>query len=110
MSCKCCKCDKCSSIPEVVTTTVEGILYSPMGDKLLNAAIITEITDKKGESVGLRSTTYTDEYGRYKFKLIGGYHNLYILPTPDGVEKYIGTVHVTGKDFDKIYTIKDLLI
>jgi hypothetical protein len=46
MSCKCCKCDKCSSIPEVVTTTVEGILYSPMGDKLLNAAIITEITDK----------------------------------------------------------------
>jgi hypothetical protein len=92
-----------------ITTHLQGTLLSPVGEPLPNAVITSEMTDADGSYVGVRVSVRTDENGKYNFKLVGGYHNIYVAKTEDDTEKLIGKVHVTGNDYDTVYTLEALL-
>lgn len=92
-----------------ITTHLIGTLLKTNAEPYANAEIIIEMTDADDSFVGTRSSAYCDKYGEYNFKILGGYHNLYILDNPEGVETKIGKVHVSPKDYDKVYTIEELL-
>lgn len=92
-----------------ITTQLIGTLRKTNGEPYANAEIIIEMTDADNSFTGTRSSAYCDEYGEYNFKVLGGYHNIYILDNPDAVETKIGRVHVAPADYDKVYTLEDLL-
>lgn len=92
-----------------ITTHLEGTLFNAVGEPYKDAIIIAEMTDQDDSWTGIRSKAYCNEYGEYKFKLVGGYHNLYVLENEDAVEVKLGKVHVAPSDYDKTYTIKELM-
>ena len=95
--------------PATLTTHLQGKLYGPTGEILPNAVITVEITDRNDSYVGLRTSTKTNEYGIYNFKVTGGYSNIYVAKDEDSSEYLLGKVHVAPSDFDKVYTIEGLL-
>lgn len=95
--------------PGPLTTHLQGKLYGPTGEVLPNAVITVEITDKDGSSVGLRTSTITNEHGIYNFKVTGGYSNIYVAKNVDSSEYLLGRVHVAPTDYDKVYTIEGLI-
>lgn len=93
-------------------TTLSGYLFSPMGDIMPNTEIIAESTDSTGTNSGVRCSHTTNDIGKYNFNLTGGYHKLYVNQVKDdnGIEKYLGLVHITKKDIGVTHTIEDLLV
>jgi hypothetical protein len=73
--CPCCRKDEsleptCDYYhPDTLTTHLQGKLYGPTGEILPNAVITVEITDRNDSYVGLRTSTKTNEYGIYNFKV-----------------------------------------
>lgn len=93
----------------VITTSLVGTLLKTNAEPYSNAEVIIEMTDADNSFIGMRSSAYCDEKGKYSFKIMGGYYNLYILENPDAVETKIGKVHVSPSDYDRVYTIEELL-
>lgn len=92
-----------------ITTQLQGYLLDPMKNPLSNYTIIAEATDSYGSAKGLRATFKTGIDGFYKFYLVEGHHNIYLLKDEDSTEKEIGTIHVRDTDLNKVYTIQELL-
>ena len=86
-----------------ITTQVQGFLLDPMKNALSKA------TDSKGSAKGLRATYQTGVKGFYKFFLVEGYHNIYLLKDEDSTEQLVGTVHVQESDLNKVYSLQELL-
>lgn len=92
-----------------ITTQVQGFLLDPMKNALSKYTIIAEATDSKGSAKGLRATYKTGVKGFYKFFLVEGYHNIYLLKDEDSTEQLLGTVHVQEDDLNKVYSLQELL-
>lgn len=92
-----------------ITTQVQGYLLDPMKNPLKGYDIIAEATNSHGTLKGLRSSHTTAYDGFYKFFLVEGYHNIYLLKDKDSTEQLIGTVHVQENDLNKVYSLQELL-
>lgn len=92
-----------------ITTQLQGYLLDPMKNPLSKYTIIAEATDSFGSAKGLRATFKTGINGFYKFYLVEGHHNIYLLKDEDSNEQLIGTINVKESDLNKVYTLQELL-
>ena len=92
-----------------ITTQLQGYLLDPMKNPLSKYTIIAEATDSFGSAKGLRATFKTGIDGFYKFYLVEGHHNIYLLKDEDSNEQLIGTINVKESDLNKVYTLQELL-
>lgn len=94
---------------KIITTHLRGTLTNNVNQPLKNAEIQLEMTDADDSFNGLTSSAFTDEKGKYDFKIQGGYYNVYLIPTEFDVRVKLGKIHVTDKDFNTLYTLEELL-
>lgn len=92
-----------------ITTQLQGYLLDPMKNPLSKYTIIAEATDSFGSAKGLRATFKTGIEGFYKFYLVEGHHNIYLLKDEDSNEQLVGTINVKESDLNKVYTLQELL-
>lgn len=92
-----------------ITTQLQGYLLDPMKNPLSKYTIIAEATDSFGSAKGLRATYKTTIDGFYKFFLVEGHHNIYLLKDEDSTEQPLGTINVKESDLNKTYTLQELL-
>ena len=93
----------------VKTTHIQGILLDNMGNTMNEATITAEKTDRDLSYTGLRVSTKTSIEGVYNFKLLEGFYRIFVTPSDKKTETEIGTVHVNAGDYDKAYTLEELL-
>lgn len=92
-----------------ITTQLQGYLLDPMKNPLSKYTIIAEATDSFGSAKGLRASYKTGIDGFYKFFLVAGHHNIYLLKDEDSNEQLVGTINVKESDLNKTYTLQELL-
>ena len=92
-----------------ITTQLQGYLLDPMKNPLVGYTITAEATDSFGSAKGLRASYKTGIDGFYKFYLVEGNHNFYLLKDSDSTEQKIGSINVKESDLNKVYTLQELL-
>lgn len=91
------------------TTHLEGFLTNNGNEILPEGSIIVETTDQDLSYKGTRTKHKVNSKGLYQFKINEGYYNIYVLDNDEATQVFLGTVHVSKNDFNKVYTIEELL-